>query len=146
MKFFILLFSLFGLLIANDISYLIKKLNNTPKAQRYIIMNQIKRELVKLNSAQRSQAILQLKKSLSKKNLSNKNHFKHQYGKNGIKCDIKNNIQHMHGKNSIKKNSHYENIKNSMPNKHPTLPNKEGGKNNEGNKNNHNKNNHKPKK
>jgi len=64
----IMLYILFFMLpiSAQNISALIEQMQHTPKNKQYIIMNKIKRELVRLNRSQRISAIQRLKSSMQK--------------------------------------------------------------------------------
>ncbi len=60
------------------LSQKIASLKETPKAQRYQLLNSIKRDLAKLNRTQRSEALQQLRHSMQTKG-------KHQGQANGMK-------------------------------------------------------------
>ncbi len=72
-KFVILLF-LSWFIQAQNIDSLIEKLHKAPINKRYIIMNQIKKELAKLNSTTRMKALQKLQKVFVKQNAPQNSH------------------------------------------------------------------------
>jgi len=57
LKYFLYTLVTLSTLVATDLDKKIELLKSVPKEQRYKIMNEIKKELVKLNEAQRSQML-----------------------------------------------------------------------------------------
>jgi len=86
MKILLFIMILLSTLISSSLEEMLKQLQTTPKEQRYKLVNNIKRELVKLNSEQRAQALKQLQKNLKVRHKyhirenSQKTELKHQKG------------------------------------------------------------------
>jgi hypothetical protein len=62
MKVLLFLFVFLSALFCASLEEMLKQLQTTPKDQRYKLVNNIKREMAKLNQAQRLEAIRKLKK------------------------------------------------------------------------------------
>ena len=64
MKVLLFLFVFLSALFSASLEEMLKQLQTTPKDQRYKLVNNIKREMAKLNQAQRLEAIRKLKSKL----------------------------------------------------------------------------------
>lgn len=118
---------------SNSLESKIAKLQMVPKAQRYKLMNQIKRELAKMNASQRNRAINKLKATIHNTNSGNM-HGKAKGGhiNSGSHMQDKKehfiNRIHLHKHTNKTKNTHNK-IKEHIPqlpteHKKPEEPNK----------------------
>ena len=98
----------------NSLESKIAKLQTVPKEQRYKLMNQIKRELAKMNATQRSRALHKLKATIHSSNSHNGN----MYSKTNTQktsSHIQNGTMHIINKTHL----HEQTNKPKKP-KHPT--------------------------
>jgi hypothetical protein len=101
-KYILLFFLILSVLVGgeNDIQSQIAKLQTLPKNERFKLMNEIKRQLAKMNAQQRKQAIGKLRASMQGR--YNGKNMQHRYGmhqeenqhqKNGLGEHIRQNMQ-----------------------------------------------------
>ena len=111
----------------DDLQAKIAKLQTLPKAERFKLMNEIKRDLVKLNSQQRAAALGKLRASMRGKNsqnMQNQNGLRKQMGKmQHLNENIQNN-QKMRHQNQGGKNGNKPNQKPQQPQNRPENGNK----------------------
>ncbi len=116
------------LLLASSLEDKIKHLQKIEPSKRYILMNEIKKELVQLNAIQREMAIKKLKKAFAYKKEHHKrkkrfHNFHHKANHECITNEFK-KFQHKHhkGKNFLK-NSPKKEPSHPLPNKpKPSIP------------------------
>ena len=96
---------------SNSLESKIVKLQTVPKEQRYKLMNQIKRELAKMNATQRSRALKRLKESIHNSNGNMHTHMQH--GSKDTGSHMQNSTKHLQNKTHL----HKHNNKPHKPNK-----------------------------
>ena len=95
----------------NSLESKIVKLQTVPKDQRYKLMNQIKRELAKMNATQRAKALNRLKESIHSSNGNMHTHMQH--GTKDMGSHMQNSTKHMLNETHI----HEHNNKPKKPHK-----------------------------
>ena len=86
----------------NSLESKIAKLQTAPKEQKYKLMNQIKRELAKMNATQRSRALNKLKATIHSSNSqSSKMHNNMKHGSHNMGSHMQNNIKHFMNKTHL---------------------------------------------
>ncbi len=111
----------------DDLQTKIAKLQTLPKSERFKLMNEIKRDLVKLNSQQRAVALGKLRASMRGKNsqnMQNQNGLRRQIGKMQHLNENLQNNQEMRYKNQGGKNGNNPNQKPQHPQNRPENGNK----------------------
>lgn len=93
---------------SGNIEQKISMLHAVPKDKRYILMNEIKMELAKMNAAQRAKALEKLRASMhsSKNKKMHKNRNSHKEEANHMEFENSYNMKHMICKGEMHKNIH----------------------------------------
>ena len=111
----------------NSLESKIAKLQTVPKEQRYKLMNQIKRELAKMNATQRRKALNKLKTTMHTSNSSTMHTHTHiQHDSKDISSHMQNSTEHLinrthlHEQNNKPKKPHNPSTHNTpkTPGKH----------------------------
>ncbi len=91
---------------SGNIEQKISMLHSLPKDKKYILMNEIKRELAKMNAAQRAKALEKLRASMhsSKNKKMHKNRDSHKEEANHMEFENFHDMKHMICKGEMHKN------------------------------------------